>query len=489
LARGRFGGRPLYYASLPLTRALLVCSEIAPLVRALESVSLNADRLCAAVTRTFLDDQSQTHYREIRRVPSACVLRMGADGVRARHSLSLESTPHRVAPADVLADALRERVFAAVSRAMAPADDVGVLVGGGVDSSALLATALAVSQRSGKRVRAYSLDFGGEGDDRPHLTALCERLGVTPTRVKPGEGSRLFEQLFVVNHAPIAWPSAAAEVSLMQRIRGEGASVILTGSGGDDVFGGDLRLFAHRARQGHVLSAVRSAASLKAWGSSTAMSRVRALVVRPLLKEVVPRRLRRPLSARWRLYHAPKWAGPRLRDLIRGDAFERDSPRDGESPDDRSWLDEYTRSGLALYLSEARAQTETASGCARAEPFIDDEIVEFLASLRPDALFDGHWVRGLFRRSLRGLIPESVRLRPDKASIEPAFHELIESAGGYGVLERLASATALGDLGIVAPRPFRGRFDALVRNPMNGHLWAEVWGVLTAEAFVRKTSA
>ncbi len=143
------------------------------------------------------------------------------------------------------------------------------------------------------------------------------------------------------------------------------------------------------------------------------------------------------------------------------------------------------RSGGYEGLGDARGQLESAGGCVRVEPFLDDDLVEFVASLRPELLFYGGWIRGLFRQALRGCIPESVLWRPDKARFEEAFRQIVEASGGFGAVAHLAEASALGDLEIVEPRAFRKRFDDLVRQPLDGRLWLEVWPVLAAEAFVR----
>ena len=137
---------------------------------------------------------------------------------------------------------------------------------------------------------------------------------------------------------------------------------------------------------------------------------------------------------------------------------------------------------------ESRGQIEFAGGCTHLEPFLDDDLVEFLASLRPELLFHGGWVRGLFRHAMRGVVPDDVRMRQDKADFEPAFLELVQAAGGFKIFEPLLTMTGLADHGLVEPRAVRQRFDALVETPLDGRLWVELWPLLSAEAFVRASS-
>jgi len=406
--------------------------------------------------------------------------------VRARYEIPFDIRPCRTGPIDDLADELRERIFAVVARTLEGVDHVGVLVSGGVDSSALMAVAVAVARRSAKRVDAFNLHFAAPGDDRPHLDALCEMLGIVPLRVAPKDCSAALRDSFVIDRAPTGWVQASWDISLTRLSTDRGVTRLLSGLGGDEVFGGDLRILAHRAREGHVFSALRSAARLKGLGGS-ATWRMRSLVLRRLIVGAAPRSLRNAAAALRRRQDALQWAGPRLRRFVAGGAFEVGIvPNVRGRPTDRSWLEWLARSGVYLRIGEARDQVDLAAGCLRADPFLDDDIVEFVASLRPELLFHGDWLRGLFRYAMRGLVPDSIRLRQDKSVFEPALRELVAGAGGFSTLEPLAKATALADMGLVEPRRFRERFDELVRMPLDPRLWLEVWPVLAAEAFVRQ---
>ena len=143
---------------------------------------------------------------------------------------------------------------------------------------------------------------------------------------------------------------------------------------------------------------------------------------------------------------------------------------------------------MYLYSSEARAQTEIVGGFLRVDPLLDAEVVNFVASLRPEQLFHDDWLRGLYREALRGWVPESLRLRSDKADFGPALWGLAGGAEGLGTLGDLARCEHLADLGIVEPAIFEERFRKLQRTN-DEYLWTEVLPVLSAEAFLKKRSA
>ena len=298
-------------------------------------------------------DSAQTLYRQVHRVPSGSVLRMGVDGVRGRDALVRLRAPPRSESVDDLSHELRDQIASAVERASTPFDDVALSVSGGVDSSSLLAIILDLARKSSRpRVHALNVTFAGLGDSRPHFRSLCVRLGVVPSQIQPSEcASSLFDSL-VVDGTPVRWVNACCELRLTQMSRELGASVLLSGGGGDAVFEGDIRVIADRARQGHLISALHTAATLKGLGSSTARGRIRALVLSPLLRMLMGPRLRRELRSH-RHARAFTWAGPRLRSWI-----DEVRPLDGEAfapSRDRDWLHEMATSSCILRISRILA--------------------------------------------------------------------------------------------------------------------------------------
>jgi hypothetical protein len=126
--------------------------------------------------------------------------------------------------------------------------------------------------------------------------------------------------------------------------------------------------------------------------------------------------------------------------------------------------------------------------------FRDLALVRFVGALDPLQLSADHRFRGLYRRAMRGLIPESVRLRNDKAQGEPAHAEAILAARAEPTLRDLASLAALSDMGLVEPGPFRPLFESWLSAVRRGERtsgdsadesWHTVWQLLSVEAFLR----
>jgi asparagine synthase (glutamine-hydrolysing) len=132
-----------------------------------------------------------------------------------------------------------------------------------------------------------------------------------------------------------------------------------------------------------------------------------------------------------------------------------------------------------------RHQQCVAAGIERYDPFMDLQLSDFVTSLPPEWLLHGGVCRGLFRETLRGLVPESFRMRLDKAEVDAAAARWVDASGGFAALRPLVSMTCLADLGAVEPRPFAEAFARFVARKDDGTGWTTVFPALTVEAFLR----
>lgn len=385
---------------------------------------------------------------------------------------------------------LRAALGRAVDRALSSVRRVAVMTGGGLDSATLLALASDWARRSGGSAFAVALDFASDGDDRPHLRALESALGCEVVRVRPEDGAHRIDLMRGVDAAPFGGPTAMMEVELMARARAMGADCVLMGVGGDEIFDGEPRALAGLARRGRLREAFAAARSLR--GFDRPRSPVAAWIVRPLLAGLVP--------ARARLHHArarrprprvPVWAGARLRAAVE-EAAETDlaaaasSVARGEDPAvaPRS-LDARYRE----YLAWGRHAQSVAAGVRRVDPYLDRTLIATIARLPADWLLHGDVRRGLLRLAMTSALPDSVRLREDKARFEPALVRFVTAAGGLASLRPLASATHLARHGLVEPSAFSDAFADFVAAPHEGEAWTTLWPALCLEAFLRDRDA
>lgn len=462
----------------------VVSARLEALVDRDHPARLDSSRLAAVLLPPSIVGIERTPYEGIVRAPPEP---SSAARAQARAGDRSAAAARLVEQAPAL---LREALRLAVARAMEGARRVAIMAGGGVDSSLLLALALEVAKARGDvEVFAVALDFASPGDDRPHLAALASHLGLAPervVRVAPSAAAPFVNAAcFVADAAPCTWPSAPLERALAEAAKARGADRVLSGAGGDDLFDGDPTELASLLPR-HPLAALARVRSMSVpWKAST-LARARDFLVRPALSPLVPHAWR--LARRRRTYaDLFPWAGAVLRRAIEMSIADSSArPRAHGSPHDR--YEQLARSPQLHEVATMRVQFEAASALRRVDPFLDPEVLAFVARLPPLTLLHGNQLRGLFRECARDLVPDSVRLRTDKAAFEPAQTEMVRAAGGFETLRSLASVTRAADLGLVEPAVFQPAFDALARDPEGGLApgdWLGVWPILAVEAFLR----
>jgi asparagine synthase (glutamine-hydrolysing) len=480
LARGRHAGRCLYFAQLP-EGAVAASSRLEPLLACLTGgVAFNVRTLAALMLGQPSDDLSATVFREVRRVEASQAMVLASTGILERTRAAIEVTRRDGSP-DELAEEIRQGLDRAIRRSIEPTRRVAVLVSGGVDSSSVLARAVAIARGASRpEVDAVTWSFAGPGDDRPYLTELCDALGIVPLRISSADVSARVVPQLVADAAPSLWPARAGMMLPQERARERGADAILTGMGGDQIFDGDPRVFAQHAREGKWGDAIRSARRFYGESFSNSLLRTAKLLVPPRLVSGVSVRLRMKggyLARQW------PWAGPLLREMLRDMHIRALDDRDWTHPTSELRFQRLVHRDL-LHVAESRGQVETATGLMRIDPLLDDELVSTVAGFPQEALLFDHRYRGLFRHAMRQSLPERLRLRPDKARFG---HALTQSIRGSDVTElrRVARMQMSGDLGLVEPRKFIRHFEATFAKGDDAD-WAAIWPALTVEAFVRK---
>lgn len=484
---------PLYYLRGPDDSYLLVSSRLEPLARLHPDLPIRELRLVSMVQRwagVVDSDRGGTVYAGIRRLLPAERIVAGSHGLRFDRTLPRIGRTYRSGRVEDMAAELRDCMDAAVGRAIESSPRVAVLVSGGLDSSGLLALAASRCRRTkGQELRAVSLQFQAPGDDRPYFSKLVEALGVSPVRISPSDAGRWFQQSLCADAQPGYGSSLCLEMLFYAAAAAAPADVTLCGSLGDGLLGGPLP-FAQLMRRGRILAAVRGALRIRLPWSMTPWGRIRTYVLRPFLPKAI-------LRARGRRMDRARWTTPRFRRALRkcwsaADRVARPLP---DTPDE--WLDELCEgSAFALPdIADVGGQVLAATKAAAFDVFMDFDLVRFMLAIDPVLLSYGDEYRGLYRLAMKGVLPEVIRTRQDKAYFLPAVAAAILAADGLDMLRDLSSLDALATRGLVDPGPFRPGFERWLGAVGRGERddidpgderWEQTWQLLSCEAFLRQ---
>ncbi|HEX3227213.1 MAG TPA: asparagine synthase (glutamine-hydrolyzing) [Gaiellaceae bacterium] len=236
LARDRFGIKPLYYRVAGDTLAF--GSELKALL-ALPGFSreLDPDALEAYFDGGYVP-APLTIFRGTRKLPQGSLLtfRVGeGEPVVARYARPAP-TAGVTGSDDDLAEQLRALLRDSVRAHLLSDVPVGVLLSGGVDSSAL--TALAAEQTS-EPLHTFSIGFAEESfDELAKARVVAERFGTEHHELRLNPNIvELFPAVAASFDEPFA-DDAAIPTYLVSQLAAKTVKVALAGEGGDELFGG-----------------------------------------------------------------------------------------------------------------------------------------------------------------------------------------------------------------------------------------------------------
>ncbi len=185
-----------------------------------------------------------TFYRTIEKLPPATIATVnGRSQVERRRFWHLDYTPRAVPMAEAVART-RELVHAAVERRLVSDVPLGAFLSGGMDSSIVVGL---MSGMVDKPVHTFSIGFSGDAtyDETRYARLAAERYGCRHTEFMVGPQSvELVDRLVEAYDEPFG-DSSAIPTYILSRLTREHVTVALNGDGGDEAFGGYLRLYGH----------------------------------------------------------------------------------------------------------------------------------------------------------------------------------------------------------------------------------------------------
>jgi asparagine synthase (glutamine-hydrolysing) len=488
VVRDRFGEKPLFYTQqsggVSFGSEVKVLAALPGLRREIDDESL-ASYLCLNYV-----PGTATMLRGVHRLGAATWRLWAADGCVRVGSYW---TPPDARDPDLgismaeATDRLESYLDASARIALRSDVPVGILLSGGLDSSLVARSAA----RAGRLSAAYCLTFG---DDRfsewPRAQVTASQLGVPLTEVRMGP-SAIEDFLPLVAHAddPLADSSCLAVWTLARAVARD-LKVVLSGDGGDELFGGYL---TYPATLGHAATSTRLPMPIRRGFSylgrhlPTSESKVsatykarrflRALHLAPSIAHFTWNGTWLPEEAR-RLVVSAALAGEVSAALTRLAARqalpERPSLRELQNADLREYL-----ANDILVKSDRMSM---AHGLEIRAPFLDPDLAEFAlrlpASLKVSA--GGRTKRVL--RQLAGRTYGADVTSARKQGFSIPVHTWLRGPG-RSLVEDLLAPASIGDVSGLDPRAI----DGVVAEHMSGRssYGFELWGLMVLVAWHR----
>ena len=364
----------------------------------------------------------QTLYAGVTPLPPASVLRL-RDG---RWQIACYSTPQYVVPrpldGDEAAVVLRRGVIDAVDRRLHGRGTAGVLLSGGIDPRRCSPQPTSSTATLPASLRAYSAVFPRhEATDESELIDLqMAHYDLPVARLAVTGGSPMRGALRYLDRwrVPSPVPGHFIWEPLLEVARNDGVECMLDGEAGDELFGAAVLLIADRVRRGRVGGALRVARGLPGVGPSASARLLASLLGRYGFAPCLPRMVARRAGPRW---HAPWWLA------------SNQAGQHSLSPDSQPWratdgprwwaqlTDAVTRAPDRLGFFDYFRRRSRAAGVCAQHPFLDVDLIETVIRLPPEHGFDPNLSRPVLRGAMRGLVPETVRVRRSKSFFDPSL--------------------------------------------------------------------
>lgn len=440
-ARDAFGVQSLYYRTFEDVVALASRADLLA-----DADTYDRQWLAEFLGRAHAP-VGRTPYRDVSAVPPAHTMRLTGWHVALTRYWSPEAfvTPH----ARPLGDAVNEfhaLLSAAVRTRVTPDCRTWAQLSGGLDSSSVVSMAASLA-----RAGDTNAELGGTvtlvdrhgtgGDERRYSDAVVHAHAVRNVQVPSAGWWEADGCAPPTTDIPMpAYLMYARDRRMARAVRAAGGEVLLTGYGADHYLGGSAVFLADWAVRGQLIAALREATRWAVVGHASFWAVALQNIVMPLLPT---RALGRVLPAA----ALPTWLVPSAVHEFALD--ERTLVQHAYAGARSAKYPASLVSGLEAMPDVLALHAVIQDEIEERHPFLDRSLVEFALGLPGELCAQPMARKWILREAMRGQLPEVVRTRPGKGSIDGSLawtlgHETRR-------LLDLVEQSVLGDMGLIDP--------------------------------------
>jgi asparagine synthase (glutamine-hydrolysing) len=422
-----------------------------------------------------------TLFEGIRKLPAGCMLKVGPEANTPHPTPFWSLKPNMVGsvPKDptAAADALEARLRQAVERNLVADVPVGAYLSGGLDSGLIVSVMRSLIQ--GQSFHTFSASFGDPRHDESPYAELVSAQNATHhhhVRVDPHDFMRLWPHLSRHRDAPISEASDVAVFKLAE-LASKHVKVVLSGEGGDEIFGGYPKHQLAGLTRG--VGILPQPARQLAFGSverrlPTGLSRIR-IALRALAAEQEYDRIE--------AWFAP-FTQPERERLLEGSDGHTRGPHisTGDDPLTRMLMVDID-GWLPDNLLERGDRMTMAASVELRPPFLDLDMVNWAFSLDSSLKVRHRKGKWILRQVARRYLPRVIVERPKVGFRVPL------DAWFRGDLKNLVRRALLSDESYVADHMNRTAVQELVDRHLSGKANEElrIWTLLSLEVWHRVT--
>ena len=450
LGRDRVGVKPMHYCLSD--GALYFSSEVkAILAMTGRRFSLDHQVVGEYLCQSLVETHEQTWFEGIRKVPAGHFASIDLNDAKLRLSFQRFWSIGAAEPFDGDENALivrvRETFIDAVRLRLRSDVPVGVLLSGGVDSSAIAAAMRQVMGEDRRPNLLSAVSNDSRFDESPFIDLMARHIDSRVSKVTlefdPSRALQLLDEVCWHNDEPVTSFSNVAHYLLMQKARELGITVVLSGQGADELLCGYRKYLGfylqQLVREGRLLEAARVYAGFRARGTILNQFSMKDAA------RYLPSFLRRKsLDIR----------GPALR-VFRPVAMGMQGCR---NVTERQFKDVEQLSVPALLHTEDRMSMAFAREIR--VPFMDYRMIGMLAPLPTSLKLRSGWTKHIFRRALEPLLPPGIVWRKDKQGFINPESEWLRGELRPAITAMFRADSVVYDRGLIDRDQLMRKYDA-----------------------------
>lgn len=479
LVRDRFGIKPLYYAErdgeLAFGSEIKTLLEWNPALREPDPAAMHEYLWFGNALGT------RTMFAGVRELEAGHYMRCTAGGCRIEAYWRIEDVSRVTATEAEACEAVRDRLRRSVHGQLVADVPVGIMLSGGIDSSAI--TAFASEVVSGLKTYSVGFDFMKGPTELPKAKRVASHFGTDhhELMIRGGESREVIEALVDAHDEPFG-DAANIPLFLVSRAIRDQVKVVLQGDGGDEIFAGYRRhsMISRYPDWPRAAGLALAAAALLPQGRRVQQAR---RMLRVLSERDAGRRMALYLTMESPLDPPTSILSPEWRRRVEAsDPFARydECARRfaGETP---LQMMRFTDCAVILpdtFLEKVDRST-MANGLEVRVPFLDAMIADYALGLPADMVARGGETKWILKAALRGTVPDFVLDAP-KTGFGVPYGEWL-ATDLYGYMREVLTDPAIVQWGIFDTRRLdrymqehragRGRYGFLLWKALHLALW------------------
>lgn len=413
-ARDQLGVRPLYYSIIE--QEFFFANDIDELFTKYGVNKHPNKQAIDSLINQYVIDYSATMYEDVYRLPPGHWM-LVSDGQRQVHRYWY---PERIKinqeiTREEAADRFRELFDRAIHSRINDYRTTAFELSGGLDSSSIVSYHRHTDPI--QPLNVYAMHFGEMGcDESVYINSVAEKHGLFPHYLRSDRIDYTVDYDMAFNYRVNPhWPLLVTFTTvfpMLEQMSTEGIRTIISGQGGDHIHTGSPYVLADYLKHFKLYKL-----TMDLYYTANRMYILKNFVVSPLLNRYIKKILKKLLGR-----------GNKTSQQFSQTYDSFIEPASVASLALRQELQWLTAPSHSMILdSSVFHVVKKLYGIEYRHPFFDIRLVEFMLSLPPEFKFSKGMTKQLLRRAMKGILPEKIRTRQDKAEFSDVLLQQIDA--------------------------------------------------------------